>query len=53
MASFFLRKMTNDKVLEDLMGAGTVIRSSFDQAKEDPLKTAHVPVPPTLRKRLS
>jgi len=39
--------MTTDKV-EDLKGfGGTVIRTSFDHAKEDALKTAlaaHVPV---------
>ena len=44
-----IRKMTTDKVLEDLKGVGgTVIRTSFDHAKEDALKTAlaaHVPVP--------
>jgi uncharacterized membrane protein len=42
--------MTTDKVLEDLKGAGgTVIRSSFDHAKEEALKAAlaaHVPIPP-------
>ena len=36
-----IRKMTTDKVLEDLKGVGgTVIRTSFDHAKEDALKTA-------------
>jgi uncharacterized membrane protein len=50
MAGLFLliRKMTTDKVLEDLKGAGgTVIRSSFDHAKENALRAAlaaHVPV---------
>ena len=43
-----IRKMTTDKVLEDLKGAGgTVIRSSFDHAKENALRAAlaaHVPV---------
>jgi len=42
-----IRKMTTDKVLEDLKGeGGTVIRTSFDHAKEDALKAAlaaHVP----------
>ena len=42
-----IRKMTTDKVLEDLKGVGgTVIRTSFDHAKEDALKEAlkpHVP----------
>jgi hypothetical protein len=41
--------MTTDKVLEDLKGAGrTVIRGSFDHAKENALRAAlaaHVPVP--------
>jgi uncharacterized membrane protein len=45
-----IRKMTTDKVLEDLKGVGgTVIRSSFDHAKEEALKAAlaeHVPAPP-------
>jgi uncharacterized membrane protein len=40
--------MTTDKVLEDLRGAGgTVIRTSFDHAKEEALKAAlqaHLPV---------
>ena len=36
-----IRKMTTDKVLEDLKGAGgTVIRSSFDHAKENALRAA-------------
>ena len=36
-----IRKMTTDKVLEDLKGVGgTVIRTSLDHAKEDALKTA-------------
>ena len=43
-----IRKMTTDKVLEDLKGmGGTVIRTSFDHAKEDALRAAlaaHVPV---------
>lgn len=42
-----IRKMTPDKVLEDLRGiGGTVISTSFDHAKEEALKTAlapHVP----------
>jgi uncharacterized membrane protein len=45
-----IRKMTTDKVLEDLKGVGgTVIRTSFDHAKEEALKAAlaaHVPAPP-------
>ncbi len=45
-----IRKMTADKVLEDLKGVGgTVIRTSFDHAKEEALKAAlaaHVPAPP-------
>jgi len=43
MAGLFLliRKMTTDKVLEDLKGVGdTVIRTSFDHAKEEALKAA-------------
>ena len=44
-----IRKMTTDKVLEDLKGVGgKVIRTSFDHAKEDALKAAlaaHVPMP--------
>jgi uncharacterized membrane protein len=43
-----IRKMTTDKVLGDPKGAGgTVIRSSFDHAKENALRAAlaaHVPV---------
>ncbi len=36
-----IRKMTTDKVLEDLKGAGgTVIRTSFDHAKEEALRAA-------------
>ncbi len=36
-----IRKMTADKVLEDLKGVGgTVIRTSFDHAKEEALKAA-------------
>lgn len=45
-AGLFLlvRKMTTDKVLADLKGVGgTVIRSSFDHAKEDALKAALQP----------
>jgi uncharacterized membrane protein len=42
-----IRKMTTDKVLADLQGiGGTVIRTSFDHAKEDALKAPlapHVP----------
>lgn len=42
-----IRKMTTDKVLADLRGVGgTVIRTSFDHAKEDALKQAlagHLP----------
>ncbi len=44
-----IRKMTTDKVLEDLKGVGgTVIQTSFDHAKENALRAAlaaHVPVP--------
>lgn len=43
MAGLFLliRKMTTDKVLEDLKGAGgTVIKTSFDHALEDKLRQA-------------
>jgi uncharacterized membrane protein len=49
-AALFLliRKMTTDKVLEDLKGVGgAVIRTSFDQAKEEVLRAAlqaHLPV---------
>ena len=36
-----IRKMTTDKVLEDLKGVGgTVIRTSFDHAKENELRAA-------------
>jgi uncharacterized membrane protein len=42
-------KMTTDKVLEDLKGVGgTVIRTSFDNAKEEALRQAlqaHLPAP--------
>ncbi|MBV9290759.1 MAG: DUF1269 domain-containing protein [Hyphomicrobiales bacterium] len=39
-----IRKMTTDKVLEDLRGVGgTVIRTSFDHAKEEALKEALAP----------
>ena len=44
-----IRKMTTDKVLEDLKGTGgMVIRTSFDHAKENALRAAlaaHVPAP--------
>jgi uncharacterized membrane protein len=44
-----IRNMTTDKVLEDFKGVGgTVIRTSFDHAKENALRAAlaaHVPVP--------
>jgi uncharacterized membrane protein len=46
MAGLFLliRKMTTDKVLEDLKGVGgTVIKTSFDHAKEEALKAALAP----------
>jgi len=42
-AALFLliRKMTTDKVLEDLRGVGgSVLRTSFDHAHEDALRTA-------------
>jgi uncharacterized membrane protein len=42
-AALFLliRKMTTDKVLEDLHGVGgTVLRTSFDHTKEDALRAA-------------
>lgn len=42
-AALFLliRKMTTDKVLEDLKGVGgTVLRTSFDHTKEDALRAA-------------
>jgi uncharacterized membrane protein len=39
-----IRKMTTDKVLEDLKGVGgTVIKTSFDHAKEEALKAALAP----------
>ena len=45
-----IRKMTADKVLEDLKGmGGTVIKTSFDHAKEEALKAAlhaHLPAQP-------
>ena len=45
-----IRKMTTDKVLADLQGVGgTVIRTSFDHAKEEALKAAlagHLPAEP-------
>ncbi len=45
-----IRKMTTDKVLEDLKGVGgTVIKTSFDTAKEEALRAAlaaQVPAPP-------
>jgi uncharacterized membrane protein len=50
MAGLFLliRKMTTDKVLEDLKGAGgTVIRTSFDHAQEEKLKEALAAAAPT------
>ncbi len=44
-----IRKMTTDKVLEDLKGVGgTVIKTSFDNAKEEALRKAleaHAPAP--------
>ena len=42
-----IRKMTTDKVLEDLKGVGgTVIKTSFDNAKEEALRAAlAAPVP--------
>ena len=46
-AALFLliRKMTTDKVLADLKGVGgTVIRTSFDHAKEEELRAALAPV---------
>jgi uncharacterized membrane protein len=42
-AALFLliRKLTTDKVLEDLKGVGgTVLRTSFDHTKEDALRAA-------------
>jgi uncharacterized membrane protein len=43
-----IRKMTTDKVLEDLKGVGgTVIKTSFDNAKEEALRQAlQSPLPP-------
>jgi len=42
-----IRKVTADKVLEDLKGiGGTVIRTSFDHAKEEALKAALAGVVP-------
>ncbi len=43
-----IRKMTTDKVLEDLKGVGgTVIKTSFDHTKEEALKEALKPhLPP-------
>jgi hypothetical protein len=36
-----IRKMTTDKVLADLQGeGGTVVRTSFDETKEEALRTA-------------
>jgi uncharacterized membrane protein len=49
MAGLFLliRKMTTDKVLEDLKGAGgTVIRTSFDHALEEKLRASLAGPPP-------
>ena len=49
-AALFLlvRKMTTDKVLAALQGeGGTVIRTSFDESKEDALRTALAGVTPT------
>ena len=51
-AALFLliRKLTADKVLEDLKGiGGTVLRTSFDHTKEDALRAAlaGTPVPET------
>ena len=46
-----IRKMTTDKVLEDLKGVGgTVVRTSFDNAKEEALREAlagHIAAPAT------
>ena len=42
-AALFLlvKKMTTDKVLEDLKGVGgAVLRTSFDKSMEDAIKTA-------------
>jgi len=49
-AALFLlvRKMTTDKVLAALQGeGGTVIRTSFDESKEDALRAALAGVTPT------
>jgi uncharacterized membrane protein len=49
MAGLFLliRKMTTDKVLEDLKGVGgTVIKTSFDHAEEEKLREALAGVAP-------
>lgn len=49
-AALFLlvRKMTTDKVLAALQGeGGTVIRTSFDESKEDALRAALAGVAPT------
>jgi uncharacterized membrane protein len=49
-AALFLlvRKMTTDKVLTALQGeGGTVIRTSFDESKEDALRAALAGVTPT------
>jgi uncharacterized membrane protein len=49
-AALFLlvRKMTTDKVLAALQGeGGTVIRTSFDESKEDALRAALAGSPPT------
>lgn len=43
-----IRKMTTDEVLEDLKGVGgTVIRMSFDHAKENALEQALAGQAPT------
>jgi uncharacterized membrane protein len=40
-----IRKMTTDKVLAELKGVGgTVMRTSFDHAKEDALRSALAPI---------
>jgi uncharacterized membrane protein len=49
-AALFLlvRKMTTDKVLAALQGeGGTVIRTSFDESKEEALRAALAGAPPT------
>ena len=54
MAGLFLliRKMTTDKVLEDLKGVGgTVIKTSFDHAEEEKLREALAGVAPPRRRR--